>query len=110
MRKHHRASSYKFTEKKHSVRGILGLVLALASLAAGIVMIAASIHSKGNGSVYLGSGGILSMLAALAAFVLAVISMREEKSYRVFPIAALVWSILALTGWIAVYFLGFYGM
>lgn len=109
MRGHHRSYNYKFTEKSHSARGIWGLLLALLSLTAGLAMIVVSFLNQGNGTVYLGSGGVLSMLAALTAFILAVQSMREENSYKAFPLAAVIFSVLALGGWIAVYVLGFLG-
>lgn len=109
MRKH-RSYNYKFTEKTHSVKGIAGLLLAVLSIVGGIAMTVISFSSDGNGTVYLGSGGILAMFCALAALVLSIGSMKEEKSYRVFPIAATIFSVLALAGWIGVYVMGFLGI
>lgn len=106
-RRQRRTHNYKFTEKKHSVKGIAALVLALASLGLGIAMCIISARAGGAGSVYLGSMGVLSMLLALVAFGVAVSSLREEKSYRLFPVAATVASVLVLGGWIALYVVGF---
>lgn len=107
MKKHHRFHNYTFTEKKHSRRGILALVLAILSVVLGIVMVAISFAHKGNGSVYLGSCGMLGLLLAMAALVLAVLSMREDKSYKLYPVAGLISGIIALGGWVAVYVVGF---
>lgn len=109
MRKR-RKVNYKFTEKNHSVKGIVGLVTAVLSIIFGIGMIVISFLNQGNGTVYLGSGGVLALLIALAAFLLAMSSMREEKSYKVFPIAAAVVSVLSLAGGITLYIIGFLGM
>ena len=106
-RKNRKTHNYKFTEKKHSVRGIAALALALVSLGLGAAMCVVSARAKGAGSVYLGSMGVLSLLLALAAFVTAVLSLREDKSYRGFPVAATVVSGLTLGGWIALYVVGF---
>lgn len=107
MRRHHRTYNYKFTERRHSAKGIGGLILAILSLALGCVMIILSALNQGAGDVYLGSGGVLSMLLAFTAFVMAVSSFKEEKSYKVFPILATFFSILTLGGEIALYVLGF---
>ena len=105
-----RRINYRFTEKEHSVKGIASLTLAVLSLILGIVMIVISFQNKGNGSVYLGSGGVLSLLMTIVAFVLAIQSMREENSYRLFPVIATLVSILALAGGISLYIIGFLGM
>lgn len=109
MRKRHRAYNYKFTEKTHSVKGILGLILAVLSMILGIAMIVISFENGGNGTIYLGSGGVLSLLIALTAFALAVVSMKEEERYRLFPMAATITSVLALVCWIGLYVVGILG-
>lgn len=107
MRKHHKSYNYTFTEKSHSRRGILALVLAVVSVALGIAMVAVSFAHKGNGSVYLGSIGMLGLLLAVTAFVLAVLSMREDKSYKLYPLAGLIAGVIALGSWVTVYVVGF---
>lgn len=106
MKKHHKAYNYTFTEKSHSKRGILALVLALLSIASGIAMVVISFVHKGNGSVYLGSCGILGLLLAVTSFTLAVLSVREDKSYKLYPMAGLIAGLIALVGWLAVYMVG----
>lgn len=108
MRKHHRSYNYKFTEKTHSATGMLGFALAILSMILGIVMIVISFENSGNGTVYLGSGGVLSLLIALTAFILAVISMQEEERYRLFPVAATIVSVIALVCWITLYVVGLF--
>lgn len=102
-----RKNHYKFTGKKHSKRGMLACFLAAASIFALIYMIMSSFMRKGEGSVYLGSAGILALIAAVAAFVQAVKSLREEDSFRGIPIVSILLSLLASGAWIALYAVGF---
>jgi len=57
--------------------------------------------------MYLGSAGVSSMLVALVAVVLAVMSLREEESFKLFPYMSTVLSFLAAGVWIAIYVIGF---
>lgn len=106
MKKHHKSYNYTFTEKSHSKRGILALVLAVLSLVLGIAMVVISFVHNGSGNVYLGSSGMLGLLLAATAFTLAVLSMREDKSYKLYPMAGLIAGLIALAGWLAVYMVG----
>lgn len=108
MKKHHKSYNYTFTEKSHSKRGILALVLAVLSLVLGIAMVVISFAHNGSGSVYLGSLGMLGLLLAATAFTLAVLSMREEKSYKLYPMAGFVAGVIALGSWLAVYVVGLF--
>ena len=98
-----RKNHYKFTGKRHSRRGMLACFLAAASIFALAYLIGNSFLQKGDGSVYLGSAGIL----AFASFVQAVKSVREEDTFRGIPVASVVLSVLASGAWIALYTVGF---
>lgn len=102
-----RKNHYKFTGKKHSKRGMLACFLAAASIFALIYMIMTSFWQKGNGSVYLGSTGLLALAAAVAAFIQAVKSLREEDTFRGIPVISVILSLLASGAWIALYAVGF---
>ena len=104
--KKHKSYNYKFTELTHSRKGISGLVLALLSLGGGIILVVVSFLSAGNGSVYLGSAGVLAFLVALIAFGLAMASLREEDKYRIFPVLALIVSLMAVAAWGSMYVYG----
>ena len=103
MRKRRRGyRKYKFTEKTLSKRGITALVLALLSLGF-VVMVVLAFRSAGNLSIYIACYGILAFFAALAAVILAIISLKEENSFRSIPYAATFLSVFSLLIWIAVY-------
>ena len=86
---------------------LLACFLAAASIFALAYLIGNSFLQKGDGSVYLGSAGILALAAALASFVQAVKSVREEDTFRGIPVASVVLSVLASGAWIALYTVGF---
>lgn len=106
--KRHR-NGYKFTDKTQSKRGILAFVLAAVSIAIFVLVIAISFQNRGNGTMYLGSAGVCSMLLSLISFVLAVFSLGEENSYKFFPYGATILSFLAVGIWVALYVVGFMG-
>lgn len=104
-RKHKRG--YKFTEKTQSKRGMLALFFAVVSLAIFITVVVYSFQSRGNGSVYLGSAGVASMILSVIALGMAVASLREENSFKLFPYLSTVVSFLTAGIWIALYAVGF---
>ena len=101
-----RRGSYKFTEKTQSKRGITALLLAIISLAVLVFVIANSFQNRGNGSMYLGSAGVASMILGLVSVVIAIRSLQEENSFKLFPYVATVTSFLATGVWIALYVVG----
>lgn len=104
-----RKNRYKFTEKKHSKRGMLSCALAAASIFALLYSLFESFLQGGNGSVYLGSAGILALAVAIIAFAQAVRSLGEEDSFRGFPVASVILSVIAAGAWAALYIVGFLG-
>lgn len=78
---------YKFTDKKQSKRGIAAWILSVISLGGLIAVIACSFQDGGNGSMYLGSAGVSSMFVGVIALFNAIVSLREENSYRFFSLS-----------------------
>lgn len=101
-----RRRGYKFTEKTQSKRGMLALALALVSLAIFVAVIFQSYQDGGNGSMYLGSAGVSAMIVSVGAIGLAIASLREENSFKLFPYLATVFSFCAMGIWIALYVSG----
>lgn len=104
-----RRRNYKFTEKTQSKRGMIALVLSAISLAVLVAVIMNSFWHQGNGSMYLGSAGVASMLLGIVALVIAVKSLKEENSFKLFPYLATLGSFLASGAWIALYVAGLAG-
>lgn len=105
-RKRRRRGNYKFTEKTQSKRGIAGFLIAAVSIGIFAYVVWNSYSHEGAGSMYLGSAGVASMILSVVAFVLAVMSLREEDSFKLFPYLAVISATLALGTWIALYVMG----
>lgn len=98
--------NYKFTRKTQSKKGMISLAMAAVSIGVFFGAAVTSFRQGGQGSMYLGSAGICSMLLAFTSFVLAIFSLREENSYRLFPYLATAFSFAASGIWLAVYIVG----
>lgn len=107
MRRRRRRNNFKFTEKTNSKRGMASCSVAAACIAAMVFMVCSSFEKGGNGSVYLGSAGVLALVFSVGAFVEALKSLKEENSFKTFPIAATILSLTAAGGWSALYVAGF---
>lgn len=108
MRNRRRRSSYKFTEKTHSKKGMVSTALSLLLLVLYIVFIELAFRSEGSLSMYYGSVGVMAMLASVVSAVIALSSMKEEDSFKLFPRLGLGLSILSMGCWIGTYVMGVY--
>ena len=59
--------------------------MSIISIGILVAAVVGSFDSRGNGSMYLGSAGVTSMLIGICALVLAVKSLGEENSFKLFP-------------------------
>lgn len=104
-----RRNHYKFTEKTHSKKGIVAMLLSILLVAGYVSVICLSFYSGGNLSPYYGSAGVSALILAIVAFILAIQSLMEEDSFKAFPRAALGFSVLAIICWGGTYAIGFLG-
>jgi hypothetical protein len=101
-----RRKNYNFTERRHSVKGIVSSAVSLAILAGYVLILAQAFFTNGALSMYYGSAGIALFLVAVGMLILAVISLFEEDSYPLFPRLALFLSLLAIACLAGTYALG----
>ncbi len=106
MRKKQR--SYKFTKKKHSIRGLISFGLASLILVTYGVFIYLSYKDGGNLSAYYGGAGVMIMLLSIFTLVIAILSLKEENSFQLFPRIATGLSLLSVICWCGTYILGFW--
>lgn len=104
-----RRNHYKFTEKTHSKKGIGAMILSILLVAGYVSVIFLAFNSGGNLSAYFGSVGVSALILGIVAFVLAVQSLMEEDSFKAFPRAALILSMIAIICWGGTYVIGFLG-
>ena len=88
MRKKKNNRSYKFTEKKKSVRGMIACVGAVISLLILAGMLIQAVTSAGNGGAFLGSAGVVALFVGVASFIEAVQAVQEKDTFRSIPYTA----------------------
>ncbi len=106
MLRKRRRNRYKFTEKKHSVKGIVALLIAAITEIVYLVFIFNAFKSDGQLSMYYGSAGVFMLGIAILSLVLAFQSMFEEDSFRTFPRIALLISTLCVFSWSGTFIIG----
>lgn len=101
-----RRNRFKFTEKKHSKKGILATVLGVGLIAVYITFVILAFRQNGGLSMYYGSAGVLAIFGVVLDLVLAIQSLREENSFPLFPRLALIVAVIAAAGWFGTYAMG----
>lgn len=76
---------YKFTDKKHSKKGMVSSVLFVVSLTMMIVGIYMSYVEAGNGGVIVGVLGFLAMVLSIIGFAVGLKSFKEDNVFLHFP-------------------------
>lgn len=104
---HKRRERFKFTEKRHSKKGIITMCAAIVLLMIWSLFLIFSYRTGGMLSMYYGSAGVLSLIMSVLNFIFSVQSLFEENSFQLFPRIAVILSFLALAGWGATYVFGF---
>lgn len=107
MLRRRRRNRFKFTEKKHSKKGIITLLCASVLLIIYLVFLKLAFNSKGTLSQYYGSAGVFAMLCSVVVFVFAVQSTKEEDSFPLFPRVSFGVSLFTLVCWMGTYIYGF---
>lgn len=107
MTKKRKGRSYKFTEKKHSKLAIGSLITGAISGIVLLLFLIEAFRTKGNAGIYYGSMGILAMLGTAASLISSLLSLKEDKVFKVVPISAVVINGIFLLAWAVVYLIGF---
>lgn len=77
--------SYKFTNKKQSVRGIISTVYLVVALGLIVYAVVLSFKAKGNGGVAVGALGMEALLVSVAGIAMGVYGFKEEEVFLRFP-------------------------
>jgi multisubunit Na+/H+ antiporter MnhB subunit len=98
----------KFSDKKHSVRGLISLNLGIISTIILGVLFYLSALVKGAGGANLGLIGFVLFILSIVGFVLGVKGYKEKEIYYQAPILGLLINGLLLVFLIILYFMGLY--
>lgn len=96
----------RFTDKKHSVQGMISSGFGAASLLLLAASIASAYRQSGQAGKWTAIAGFLSMLCACAGFVYGVRGVKEEDSYPLFPYLGCGLSVVLLAVFVSIYILG----
>lgn len=77
--------SYKFTNKKQSVRGIISTIYLVMALGLVIYAIVLSFNAKGNAGAEIGALGMEALLVSAAGIAMGVYGFKEEDVFLKFP-------------------------
>ena len=87
---------YIYTNKKHSQKAIMSVILGIISL--GSVILALYLTSRAGGEAENGYGvtGLLATLFSFVGLILGILTVRENVYYRFFPILGIILNVLCL--------------
>lgn len=75
---------YKFTNKKHSVGGVLSTLMALAAIGMIVVSIVMSFRARGEGGAEVGTLSLMALVFSVFGLVMGLLSYRETDRYYSF--------------------------
>ena len=99
-------AGYKFSNKHHSGKGILSTGFGAASLILLAVLIVIACKMHGQGSMYLGSAGLVSMMFSFIGLIIGIASFFEAESYKLFPRIGSIFNLVMLMIWASIFMIG----
>ncbi len=91
-----RRKNYVFTNKKHSDKAIMGMILGIISLASMIAVIFLSYSKGGQVPAGYGFSGLLATVFSVIGLVLGITTLREKNQFLFFPLLGVIFNGLAL--------------
>jgi len=89
-------SSYMFTNKEHTQKGIMATILGVISLATLAYMVIMSYQRAGDVPLQYGAAALLSMVFAFVGIILGVISKSERDKFYLFSYLGIGLNVLVL--------------
>ncbi len=89
-------AKYKFTNKRHSMKAVMAVILALIGIVSMLICIVLSFKNGGEASLNFGAVFLLSMVMSAVGLVLAIISRTEPDRYYLFSNLGILLNILVL--------------
>lgn len=86
MRYRKKRGGYMFTDKRHSIDGIVSAIVGIVILGMVGYLSYKSSLSGGNGPVAYGIFSFYGMILSFAAFVVSLMSLRDREVFRMFPL------------------------
>lgn len=97
---------YKFTDKSQSVGGIFSTVLAVMAAAAFVSAVWISYRQRGNGGLFIGLLGVLTVFFSAIGLYVGAKSFQEEEIFFLFSWIGTILNAVLLVGMIMVFLIG----
>lgn len=104
---HKKRRHYKFTDKKHSIPGIVSTILALLAIFFIIWALKISYGEKGAAGIGIGLLGFLAFASGLTGFFVGIRSFKNEDVFHLFSFSG---TILNTAVWFFIVFLYMIGV
>ena len=91
-----RRKNYIFTNKRHSDKAVMGMILGIISLASLVLVIVLSYNKGGEVPVGYGFTGLFATLFSMVGLGLGVSTLREKNNFRFFPWMGILLNVLTL--------------
>lgn len=97
---------YKFTDKSQSAGGIFSTILAVMSMGLFVTAVWLSYRQKGNGGLFIGLMGIMSMFLSAIGLYSGIKSFQEEEIFFLFSWVGSIMNAAMLVGMVMVFLIG----
>ncbi|MCR5272691.1 MAG: DUF6142 family protein [Lachnospiraceae bacterium] len=98
MKKKNRRTN-KFTNKKHSVKGLMACILDCISLGTLVAVLVMAYISAGNVGVQLGITGLASLILSVMALFIGISALHEETTFNTLPTVGIVIAVITIICW-----------
>ncbi len=110
MNKQAKSKSYIFTSKKQSEKGIMSTVLGTISLTSFAIVVFMALRNRGDASLRMGAVGLVALIMSVVSFILAIMGLREDDIFPLFPRLGLAFAILSIAAWGTIIYIGVMGI
>lgn len=101
-----RKRKLKFSDKKHSVKGSIALIISIISIILLLVLFYLSAISSGDGGMLLGIIGMLILIFSIVGFILAYKGYKEKDVYYHGPVAGIILNGIIFLALFVLYIVG----
>lgn len=102
--------SFMFTTKKHSITGILSVLLGVTSLTGLIAAIIVSFMHRGATPMRVACAGLIGVIASVTGAFAGLNGSQERDTYLLFPRIGTIMNIVMMILWIIIVVLGIKGI
>ncbi|NLJ91189.1 MAG: hypothetical protein GX323_09860 [Clostridiales bacterium] len=101
-----RKKGVRFSDKKHSIKGIISLAMGIISLILLIVLFYLSARASGSGGMVIGYMGVAILITSIIGAFLAYQAYKERDVYYNLPLTGLIINLLIFLTLFVLYIVG----